>query len=383
MDLHARNVLLLSAGMMSVLLSAAAASANDTAAGGSGSDLVPLEVADVRMASEDIVIRAAGASWDVQADYVFENLGDRAIELQVGFPEYACEGGDPETEEVLCDPRPLHFKSMVTTVDGAPVTHRRGTFRKGHAWLPRLGQVWLYDVRFAPHRATRISHRYRVSAGQISDGTMLGTYVTRTGAPWAGTIGRARFRIQVPVESSYVDFETQRSGLTVTKHVVQVDGRNVGEVLLEGHDWEPNTDLAFSYRVMHGAPTMETWERAISALDGTPLPTERCPKILALMARGEERAKPSAIRAEDVEQFVREGIGDARICRNYVFAAHGRRFHDQALNRYFYPKGFSGDGWPYQPYEPNPAFELALLDGGDWATLKLIGEVERANATDW
>src|SRR5262245_17886654 len=90
MDLRAHNVLLLSAGMIGVRLSAGAAAANDTAAGGSGSDLVPLEVTDVRMVSEDILIRAVGASWQVQADYVFENLGDRPVELQVGFPEYAC-----------------------------------------------------------------------------------------------------------------------------------------------------------------------------------------------------------------------------------------------------------------------------------------------------
>jgi hypothetical protein len=211
---------------------------------------------------------------------------------------------------------------------------------------------------------------------------MFGQYVTRTGAPWAGTIGHARFRVHVPAESTYVEFETKRSGLSVSKQLVEVDGKQVGELLLEGRDWEPRSDLAFSYRVLQGAPIMETWERAVSAADDALRPGERCPSIVALMTRGEERGAPSAISQEDIEHFVREGIGDTRICRNYIFASHGRRFHDEALNRYFYPDGFTSDGWPYHPFEPNPSFDIALLDRSDWTTLRLIDEIERAGATD-
>src|SRR5262245_5845866 len=124
------------------------ARANDTATGGSGSDLVPLTTSEVRMKSEDILIRhvpnavknsVVPDAWDVEAHYVFENLTDHAVQLQVGFPEYACEGGDPEVnpDAGMCDPKPLRFESMRTTVDGKAVAHRRGKIRDGHPWRPR------------------------------------------------------------------------------------------------------------------------------------------------------------------------------------------------------------------------------------------------------
>ena len=90
---------------------------------------------------------------------------------------------------------------------------------------------------------------------------------------------------------------------------------------------------------------------------------------------GAPPAEPSAL---DVEGFAREGIGDPRICGNFVFAVYGRRFDDDALNRHFYgDRGFVPGSWPNGPFEPNPDLIEALLTAGDWNALRLIDAVER------
>jgi hypothetical protein len=370
--------------------------ANDTAVGGFGSDLVPLASTKVRLKAEDILIRPVGKDWkqgkywEVEADYTFENLTAMPVKLQVGFPEYACEGGDPG-DDIMCDPKPLPFESMRTTVDGQPVVHRKGTIKKGHPWRPRLGQVWLYDVTFEPGRETKISHRYRVTRGEVSDGTALGYYVTRTGATWAGTIGHARFRIHVPVETRSVSVEPEpnprregvaAAGLTLTTQIVEIGGARIGEILLEARDWEPKTDLHFSF-FANGVQRNATYE--LAELDRSRPITEQCPNLSALWGIGQERAEPNPgdrippgdPTEQDVERMLRLGLGSAAICSAYIYATYGKRFEDDALNRRFYGwDGWKPKGWPYGELQPNPEYSDAMLTPADRATLQLIRRVE-------
>jgi hypothetical protein len=284
----------------------------------------------------------------------------------------------------------------VRSVDGQPVEHRRGTIKKGHPWLPRLGQVWLYDVSFEPGRETKIQHRYRVAQGEVSDGTALGSYVTRTGATWAGTIGHARFRIHVPVETRSLSVDPEGKygggaealaaiGLSLTTHVVGSGTEKTGELLLEAHDWEPKTDLTFSFFAKPGANTMPAYELLESNPNKQKPIAERCPNIIAIWQVGLARAEPnpgdhippSDPTEEDVERFVREGLGSGRICSAFVHATYGKRFEDDALNRYFYGwQGWRDGGWPYGPMQPNPGYSEAMLTPGDRAALQLIERVE-------
>ncbi len=357
--------------------------ANDTAMGGTSTDLVPLQSSAVRMVSEDILIRVDGDHWEVSADYVFLNGSQQDVELQVGFPEHRC--GPVPGEEDFGDcvaERPLDFESMKTTVDGAAVEHTQGQLDRKHPWAPRLGTVWLYRARFPAGREVRINHRYRVVQGVDSAGAKLGYYVTRTGATWAGSIGRARFRIRVPAHAHELYLPTQGLGLRASTALVEVEGERFGEITLEAEDWTPKRDIDFGYSTFL-APHVELPDFAgAPARAGLP-ESARCPLFNELWQSGHELANGEHEGdAALIASYRQKGIGDARICRNMLFAVRGRRFKDAGLNRYFYgPDGHRVRGFPFAPFEPSAVFDEKLMSKHDWAAVRLIDAIAQAAAT--
>src|SRR5690606_33503191 len=95
-------------------------------------------------------------------------------------------------------------ENLRTEIDGKEVAHRQGTLTKDHAWKPHLGVVWLYDVTFPARKEIHILHTYSVASGSDVEGNQFTTYVTRTGALWAGTIGHARFTFRLPATAHTV-----------------------------------------------------------------------------------------------------------------------------------------------------------------------------------
>jgi len=358
-------------------LVAAPALGNDGVMGGFSSDLVPLETTDVRMLAEDILIRDDGDAWDVTANYTFVNEAAKDVKLQVGFPEYACED-ESAAESEMCIKNPLAFEGMQTLVEGKPVKHRLGKVQADHPWAPRLGRVWLYDVKFPAGAERHVSHRYRVRQGYVSDGTRVGTYVTRTGALWKGSIGQARFRVLVPVATH--SLTTQASGLTESRNLIELEGKRYGELLFEGSDWNPEGDLHFGYNTSLHPDAMEA-----NALDDSPkaagfADTERCTAFTELWQAGYQLAEShrKEIPAGIVKHLAKKGIGSPRICRNLVYAMRGRRFEDDALNRYFYgTAGFVPGSWPYEILRPNPEFNDGMLTAGDRLTVSLIDAIAK------
>jgi MYXO-CTERM domain-containing protein len=366
--------------LLSVVTSA---HANDTAAGGSGSDIVPLQTAKVRMAAEDILIVHEGIDWVIEAEYTFENLTRKPITLQIAFPEYACEGRDPETNpDEMCDSKPLRYDAMRTTVNGEAVPHRKGTIKAGHPWKPRLGQVWLFDATFEVGKPTRIHHSYRVHETEDSSGGRAITYVTRTGATWAGKIGHARFRVRIPLEA-YEIYLPEKSGLEITQRAIDVEGKKVGEILLEAREWEPATDLSFYYNDVPGRGLME----ADAVGEGAPrvdAPDPHCPLLKTIWIRGGIIGEPNPNDPVDPENTVEkwadklapQGIGEPEYCRGYIYASRGKDLGSDKLNKYFYgPEGHTDHGWPYALYKPNPYYSDALLTKGDLTTLQLIDAI--------
>lgn len=347
--------------------------ANDSSMGGSGADLVPLARSDVHMLSEDILIVAADDDhWAITANYVFVNRSQQAARIQVGFPEYHCDsslGGDCVAE------RPVDFKSLQTTIDGKPVKHRKGRVRSDHPWSLELGNVWVYDAVFPPDKTVHIAHSYRMLHGGNVSADHLGYYVTRTGAVWAGTIGKARFRVRVPISSNSIDTGNPAPPLQTTVHVIKEQGQLFGEIVYTAENWEPTADLFFSYRnTRHPylddmAPGYEAALKRANPQTGL-----HCTRFMDLREEGHLMQRSADVpTAEQVNDFVKTGIGDARTCRNLLFALHGKRFKRPALNRQFYgPAGFEPGTFPFEAFEPNPYFNNSMLSRGDWNTLKLI-----------
>jgi hypothetical protein len=348
------------------------AQANDGVMGGAGSDLVPMKETDVSMVSEDIVLTYAAEYWHVEADYVFRNNAKEPQALQLGFPEYRCEG---EAAAGCLPQRSYHFENMVTSVRGKPVKHRKGRVKREHAWAPRLGNVWLFDLKLAPEEQVNVRHTYRVPASYDSSGGRATRYVTRTGALWAGPIGLARFRVRVPLRSEGFTGPDELERTSVT--TVTVGEVKLAEVLYEVRDFAPDYDLSFYVLERHGAGGLDGVDPDLAregpARSGL-ADSERCQNFLGLWELGYRKASQKADQlAAELSKVLASGTHSRSICEATVYAKYGKRFDDDRLNRYFYgAKGFEVGEWPYGWMRPNPGFDPSWLEPDDLATLELI-----------
>lgn len=348
---------------------AAMAAANDGVMGGAGSDLVPMKTADVSMVSEDIQLTYADTYWHVEADYVFRNNAQTPQKLQLGFPEYRCEA-----DEVGCLPqRDFHFEEMTTLVRNAPVKHRKGRLKGDHAWAPRVGNVWLFDVAFAAGEAVDVRHTYRVPSSYDSSGGRATRYVTRTGALWAGPIDTARFRVRVPLRS--VDFigpeQLKRTAVTM------LHDKRLAEVTYDVRDFSPDFDLSFYFVERQALNTIDATRPdlaprgpAQAGLDER----ERCQSFVHIWELGYDKAFEHTGEAEArIDAVLAGGTNSRPICEATVYAKYGKRFEDDRLNRYFYgPAGFIAGEWPHAFMTPNPDFDPSWLGADDLATLELL-----------
>lgn len=291
--------------------------ANDSTFGGAASDLVPLEEARVRMVREDILVEYRRQRWHVTARYVFENLTEKDVRLQVGFPEYRCQDDDQD-----CHNAP--FENLRTEIDGKEVAHRQGTLTKDHAWKPHLGVVWLYDVTFPARKEVHVLHTYSVASGSDVEGNQFTTYVTRTGALWAGTIGHARFTFRLPATAHTVIVP---KGIAL-KSLELVDPEGPApyvEVVCEQTNWNPSGDLDILFN------------------DGVPL---------AMARLGAEARERSGLRAEDLcppwDERENATPAQRQMCVNDQYAVAGYPFQRKTLQSYYY-----GDPFPWRK-EPSP-----------------------------
>lgn len=317
-----------------------AARSNDSAFGGSGSDLIPLTETTIRMAAEEITFTAASpltfegkwGEWDVVAKYRFENPSQRAVKLTMGFPETRCGGDDWEGDG---SPRCGEFRGLRTEVRGAPVEMRAGKVGKP-PWSKRLGTVYLFEVSFKPGETIEIVHRYRYDRTPGAGFESL-TYVTATGALWNGPIGSARFRLigleTPPVTVQYPpSFHLAES----VERPTPAGGRT--DLTFEMRDWLPTGDFALTL-LNHSWP---------SRYD--------CPPLENIETDAPEW------RALDAKAL--------RLCRNLPFAVHGKAFQDRELAEQFYrPEGTSefDEEAKATGFRPNALYADSLLTPEEWA----------------
>lgn len=302
--------------------------ANDSTFGGAGADLTPLEETRVRMVSEDIQIEYRGR-WHVTARYVFENLTAQDVRVQVGFPEYRCQDEHQDCQNVP-------FEDLRTEVDGTEIAHRQGTLGKDHAWKPYLGVVWLYDVTFPAGKEVKILHTYSVASGGNVDQSRFTSYVTRTGAMWAGTIGHARFTFRLPATAHTVIVP---KGIALKSlELVDPDGPTPHvEVLCEQTNWIPTGDLSILFN------------------DSTHLALERL---------GSEALERGGLRAEDLcpHWSERENATPAQrqMCVNDEYAVAGYPFKKKSLHSYYYGAPFTWRKEPI-PWDRNESWHVRGL----------------------
>jgi hypothetical protein len=329
------------------------AQANDSAFGGSGSDLIPLTETTIRMASEEILFTAASplsfkgdwGEWEVEARYRFENPSQRAVRLTMGFPETRCGDDDWSGDG---SPHCGEFRGLRTEVRGVPVEMHAGKVGKP-PWSERLGRVYLFEVSFKPRETIEIVHKYRYDRTPGSGYESL-TYVTATGALWNGPIGSARFRlIGLEIPPRAVQYPPSFHLAESVERPTPAGGRT--DLTFETRDWRPTGD--FSLTLIN-----DYWPSRFN-----------CPLLENIEADDPDW------RALDAKAL--------RLCRNLPFAAHGKAFEDRDLAEQFYrPEGLSEDDEAVKAvdFRPNALYADSLLTAAEWAYVERAKQEEALRA---
>ncbi|MEZ5584584.1 MAG: YARHG domain-containing protein [Candidatus Competibacteraceae bacterium] len=146
-----------------------------------------------------------------------------------------------------------------------------------------------------------------------------------------------------------------------------IDGQYQVELSFHWTDWEPAQDLAFT--IGPGRPTLET----PSLIDGCPAHGEVFDSDFDLATLDVAALK------ERTKTLSKEKL---RVCRNAIFAHHGRNFTDPELNRFFYGARdllihAGANSRDSAVFAKNPHFSPAMLTEPETAYVKAIQQLER------
>jgi uncharacterized protein len=177
--------------------------------------------ATIVMESQDLVFRLApdGDAWDAQATYVLWNAGAEPAAIPVGFPYEL--GTDYVAEHELDlddDDASLALEPFEMRVDGALVATADD------------GAMRIAEVAWEAGQRRRIEYRYRHRPDDRFDYHAL-RYWQRSGATWAGPIGRAAIAVELP------------PGLVAVTSSLPARVDEQGWLRVERLDWEPDRDL--------------------------------------------------------------------------------------------------------------------------------------------
>jgi len=213
-----------------------------------GSGVVPLTSDSVRMLEETVRITSpVGRTAHVEATFRFRNDAKRKVRVTMGFPfqdrwgEVFFEGDRTEVDV----PEAMGFTSLV---DGEPVETRVRTQRAGpdgELIEPTTYHVW--DVTFAPGQERTLVTSYDTQWNHwidVDDRYGYGlTYITTTGAAWAGTIGRAVISVEIPAEIPRPSRFEDRSTFWEFAPGAVAQTSDFSKLAWTFEDWEPRGDV--------------------------------------------------------------------------------------------------------------------------------------------
>ncbi len=241
-------------GMMTV----SAAAADNAPMWESPVGLTPGAATTVRMQSEDvsvqIVERGAAAVAVVDATFDMSNPGSSA-QVLVGFPDFASSAlatTDSYSPVTFTPANLRNFRAWTDSANFSPQERHVGTGQFG-------GSDWfVWSMVYPARRVVRVHVSYEQKLDEQSNGPWYrpivhATYVLRTGALWAGTIGSATVTFTAPNGGGFVGADNT---------VESSDSRLVWHFT----DFKPtfDPDAAYIYR----APWQEL--RSAEAQAGTP-----------------------------------------------------------------------------------------------------------------
>jgi len=289
------------------------ATANDTAFGGNGAALMPIETTEIEMVAEKVVMRADEEKnrWDVTCDFTFRNHSDEPVELKVGFPfpDYDPEEemGDYTLPEGAKMPKPGEpfVWNFEVAVDGERQKSDRIEIEPNVDAGLYYDHAWVWDVVFPPGETTKIRNTFHHGMTRDSMGFIHAAYVLKSGAMWrGGEIGRSQLEVHAPADW----IVNTEAGITPDGQRVDY-GDEATRVTWDLKDFAPSEDLFVSF---------------ISR------------EALA------QQFISNKIEYEDLETL---SDADLRLYRNAIYAHYGYVFRDDALSEHF------AKSWWYVPDE--------------------------------
>jgi hypothetical protein len=174
------------------------AAADDSEFGGYGANIYPLQNSAIKLEYEKLTLEnlAYNKTASVEATFIFKNLGaDRTI--TVGFPEALDFHGEEEGTPTIQD-----FK---TFVDGEPVDVVYQPLKKRNDDY-EFDRAYLWKLHFKKGGTHTVKNTYRLSPTASVMGDWSITYILKTGALWAGPIGKIDIVVKSPVRIPGLEF---------------------------------------------------------------------------------------------------------------------------------------------------------------------------------
>jgi hypothetical protein len=300
--------------------------ANDAFLGSRGGNVFPIiRNESIRMVKEEIKVVMEKDSCRVYCKFWFKNLGTKAENVFMGFPDYfedISQGSNPLrnfTCAVNGQETEFDKRTQTTEVDNIPDLKR---YEKWFCW----------NVQFKPGETVLVENNYNGDLGGSADGTCSFSYLIGTAQTWSSTIanGKVIFDYSKIASKSFVD-TTFYSDRTLPKGLE----RNIY-----------NDSTVFSYNNY-----LPKWNETlkVNLLCFWKCPYGELQKGLTEYPFQNNRFKSPTFSKQML-----------RLMRNEVFARHGYVFKDLELQNYFAAMSWYKADRTFNPNQLNE-FELLFL----------------------
>ena len=307
-------------------------SANDAFLGSRGGNVFPIiRNENIRMVKEEIKVIMEKDSCRVYCKFWFKNLGSKAENIFMGFPDYfkniseisnplrgfTCAVNGQKTE--------FEKRSQTTEIDNIPELKR---YEKWFCW----------NVQFNPGETVLVENNYNGDLGGSANGTCSFSYLIGTAQTWSSTIanGKVIFDYSKIASKAFVDttFYSDKALPTGLKRSIY------------------NDSIVFSY-----SNYLPKWNESlkVNLLCFWKYPYGELQKGLT-----EYPFRNNLFFQPFSKQML-------RLMRNEVFARHGYIFKDTKLNDYF-----SSQKW----YKPDRNFNSNQLNEFELLFLKYLKDLE-------
>jgi hypothetical protein len=323
--------------------------ANDTSVGGIGANIYPVAETAIRMESELLIINypkpfSRNEPAYIETTFTFSNTGE-ARTVTIGFPENYDDRFDHGLYPGIV--------GFMVTVDGVKVDTVYQPLAKRNEQF-NFNRAYLWRVYFAKGQRRVIRNSYQYYPTYSTNGDWRVEYILKTGAMWAGSVGRMDIVVNCPT--------VVRSGFNKPPWMNYVPYPEEYS-WFHTENWEPDRDIlltAFYHRdsiLQNRGKILPEWQPFITQneTDG------------AAYYRSETTARRALIRTYitslPLTKLTTLTKQELQIYINGIYATYGRPFKDPEWDKFFNAK------WWYQP---DPAYSDAMLTPPDQKTLNTL-----------